>query len=257
MIKIFIPSLISILLIISPIANANTLPTLAHQISADYRFFYTSSAGISSQLIGLGIAGITANTDFDVIFQDEWQQKIRSPFLDDLSDKIDIYTEFTQYQIAIPLYLASMWFSDSSLGSWGNHALRTLILGAPQQAVLAYALGGGRPDTQKPQWHWFRYHRAVSGHAFYGAIPFLNLARETNDTRIKALAYLLSPLPGLARINLNKHYFSQSFLGWWLAFAATNAVWEADIVSSKSKSWSVQLIPAANNTLFLGFNLKF
>lgn len=254
--KTFFASLIPILLFYLSNAYAYTVKSVAQQVFGDYHAYYATVPGLTQQLVGLGVAGIMANTNFDPYVEEQWQYRYRGRFTDDLSTYVDSYSEISQYKYAIPLYITSMCFSDNPLGTWGNHSLRTLILGAPQQAVLTHALGAGRPITQQHQWDLFKYDRAVSGHAFYGAIPLLNMAKQTPNIFLKSSLYVLSTLPGLARINSDKHYFSQSFLGWWIAFAATNAVWNADIVSKEPYKLSFQ-VNHLENAFFLGFNLKF
>lgn len=257
----FFRSLAPILLISACIAKAQMLP-LVNQVFIDYQTYYSVPA-IGKPLIGLSIGGILANAEFDLIFSDEWQHHIRCHFTDKVSNNIDTYSDFFQYPTAIPLYLVSMWLKDiycyhpslEAFGEWGNHSLRTLLLGAPQQAVLTAILGGGRPETGQPQWHLGRYNRAISGDAFYGAIPMLNLSKMTLNPILKSTFFMLSLLPGLARIDLNKHYASQAFLGWWLAFCATTTIWNADEVSKKPHFWSVQIVPLQEG-IFLGLTAK-
>lgn len=233
------------------------------QLLNDYQAYY-SIEEITKPLVGLGVSGLMANTDFDPIVRDEWQQHVRGHFTDQLSDNIDTFSEISQYKMMLPIYLASIYLGKQghpsllrdALSRWGNHSLRSLLLGAPQQAALCWMLGGGRPESGKPQWHLLRYHRAVSGHAFYGAIPLLNAAELATEPVLKSTFYLLSILPAIARINLDKHYASQVFLGWWLALMATQCVWKNDKVSNRPQSWSLQIIPA-ENAIFLGFTTKF
>ncbi len=59
-----------------------------------------------------------------------------------------------------------------------------------------------------------------------GAVPFITAAKMTDNPTIKAFLYLSSTLCGLSRINDNAHYFSQSALGWWLAYLAAISVGE-------------------------------
>lgn len=203
----------------------------------DYAKYYHGT-GIPSLVVGLAIAGTLANTTLDSNLQRYWQAQIRSDLTNNISDAFEFYSKAAQWKISLPLYLVSMSLTSLKLGSpfleeiacWGNHSLRTLLLAAPQQAVLTQLLGSGRPPDQSPHWQWTKHDRAVSGHAFYGAIPFLNLAEQHPSPLIKVTGYALSVLPALARLNQNKHYTSQVFLGWWLAFSATRFVWHANIV---------------------------
>ncbi len=256
-------SLIPILLVtfsISKEVNAST--PLGQQIECDYRHFY-SYAGISHRLIGIGVGGIMANTNIDPDFRTFWQEGIRNDFTNKVSTTINDYSKVANYPVAAPLYLVTMWLSTQSftklptygVGLWANHSLRTLLVGAPEQVVLTHLLGSGRPQTDQHDWHLFKQHRAVSGHAFYGAIPLINIAKQTTQPVLKFTFYGLSVLPGLARINSDKHYLSQVWLGWWLAFSAANAVWETDVVSKKPHKLSIQMAPIENG-IYLGLQAK-
>lgn len=259
-----VKNLVLILLLTISIARANSPTTsLKQQILCDYSYYYGTTS-LTPQLIGLSLAGIAANTHFDQTLRDEWQQHLRGNATNTLSNIFDNYSEITQYKISIPIYLLLMEINvgysqqpfANYLGIFGNHALRTLLLGAPQQLALTHILGSGRPQTEQSSWHLFRHHRAVSGHAFYGAIPFLNIAKQTQNLLLKSSCYMLSTFPGLARINNDNHYFSQSFLGWWIAFAATNTVWKTETVSKKHHPWSLQLTPH-HDGIYLGLDTKF
>ncbi|MFI4936878.1 MAG: hypothetical protein ACHQJ6_00025 [Candidatus Berkiellales bacterium] len=250
-------SLISILLINGNIANA-----ALSSVIADYQAYYYQAQGIPYFISGLTVSGVLANTHADLSIQTNWQQHIRNQFTNELSDRVDNYGDLAQYQVSIPIYLTALWLSHTfqdhssfdAIGKWSDHSLRTIFLGAPQQALLTQLLGSGRPLTESSNWRWFKYNRAVSGHAFYGAVPLLNLAKQNDNIWIKLSAYTLSTLPALARINNNKHYTSQAFLGWWLAFSTTQIVWREPIVSKKPQlTW--QLMPI-ENTICLGLNLK-
>ena len=242
-----------ILLLLSNITKAN-IGTFYQQVSGDYHRYYGPS-GLPTLFAGLALGGIMSNAELDFIVRDEWQDHLRSPFLNEVSNQVDNYGKLTPYQWAVPMYLGALWVSSqhetlAPLHTWANHSLRALILGAPQQWFLTNALGGGRPETGQSQWHFFRHSRAVSGHAFYGAIPLLNAAHLTDNTWLKVTAYSLSVLPALARINNDKHYASQVFLGWWLAYNATKNVWEGDKVSKKSQKWIMEWIPTPNAIYF-------
>ncbi|MDI6889358.1 MAG: hypothetical protein QMC83_00235 [Thermodesulfovibrionales bacterium] len=55
-------------------------------------------------------------------------------------------------------------------------------------------------------------------------MPFITAAKMNDIQYLKAVFYGLSILPGLSRINDNKHYFSQVALGWYLAFLSCSAI---------------------------------
>ncbi|MBS0290388.1 MAG: phosphatase PAP2 family protein [Proteobacteria bacterium] len=203
-----------------------------------------------------------ANTDVDPHFRNDWQDNVRSKLTNNISDTINHYSTLTNYQIAIPFCILSMWVTSSftqpnhGFGLWANHTFRTILVGSPEQLALSHLLGAGRPATGHPQWQLLKYHRAVSGHAFYGAIPLLNIAKQNDDPFIKFGLTTLSFLPGLARINDDKHYLSQVVLGWWLAACATKAVWESDKARSKQINTSIQLTPFEQG-IYLGLKANF
>jgi hypothetical protein len=251
--------LLIILLASHAIAKAQSdQRSFGQQILCDYGNYY-SSKGLLERSIGLAGGGLIANSGIDRHFQASWQDHLRSHNTDNIATIVDDYSDATTYPYAIPFYLAMMLISSPSLqhppadswGLWANHSLRTLLVGAPEQAFLSHLLGAGRPQTGHPHWHLFKYHRAVSGHGFYGAIPLLNVAKQTSEPVTKYALYALSVLPALARINNDKHYLSQGFLGWWLAFCATNAVWNTDKVSRKPYQWSADFYPIKSG-IYLG-----
>lgn len=57
-----------------------------------------------------------------------------------------------------------------------------------------------------------------------GAIPFLSIAKMSDNPWVKGSFYITSALPALSRINDDAHFASQAFLGWWLAVLASEAV---------------------------------
>lgn len=241
----------------------SVVSVFAHQLVVDYKTYYHYK-GLSYLLTGLGISAIFANADFDSIARDEWQKRLRGDDSNHFFEGVDDYSALSQYYIFIPLYIASMWLGEeypdrddpAFIGNWGYHSLRTLFIGAPQQAILTSLLGSGRPEHTDPNWQPFHYARAVSGHAFYGAVPLLNLAKSFDDPFLKAASYIASTLPAFARINNDKHYLSQAFLGWWLAFSATQIVWEADKVSKYPYCMSWQINPSID-AIYLTVNAKF
>ncbi len=236
---------------------------LVEQVPVDYMTYYRYK-GLPYLITGLGISAIAANTELDPSIQSGWQNHLREQSSDQFFNNVDQYSELSQYYIFVPLYVLCIWMGEeypepagtSFLGSWGNHSLRALLIGGPQQAILTTLLGSSRPEQNSPQWNAFHYPRAVSGHAFYGSLPIFNLAKEVDNPYLKATFYGLSTLPAIARINNDKHYFSQAFLGWWLALSATQIVWEADKVSCKPYTLSWQLYPS-DHSITLFANVKF
>ncbi|MBS0286641.1 MAG: hypothetical protein JSR17_05055 [Proteobacteria bacterium] len=237
--------------------------SLLDEILGDFYQFYCTKQ-FAKRTVGYGLGGYLANSSVDPHFRNYWQDHLRNDFTNKLSTAINDYSKLTSYPIAAPIYLATLWLStrtfttspDTAIGIFANHALRTLVVGAPEQFALTHFFGSGRPQTEAHRWEVFKYHRAVSGHAFYGAIPLLNLAKQQENPWLKTSFYVLSALPGLARVNCDKHYLSQVWLGWWLANSATQSVWESDIVSNKSNKISLEMVPL-NSGIYLGLARKF
>lgn len=212
------------------------------QVRQDYQQHY-GAYGLPRFLLGMGIAGLMANDDFDLIVRNQWQLHMHSPASDQLFKRATDWGEISQLKVFIPAYLLSSYLAYKYprsrfnwLGIWGNYSFRALLQGAPQQAILTEILGGHRPTSGSPRWHFYREprsDRAVSGHAFYGAIPILAAANLTESLPIKITLYALSCLPPLARVHHDKHYFSQAFLGWWLAFQSVQSVDQSSIVRKK------------------------
>lgn len=164
--------------------TSTPLSCLPSDVFSDYRDFYAARQ-IRFQLLAFGSAAIMANTDFDPIIQKNWQNHFRSPSMNDVFEPFNTWGDITQYQYAIPVYAILLFTQNDCIAQWANHTLRSLLLGGPLQAIGSYALGSGRPATLSPQWHFFKYHRAISGHAFYGALPFINLAMQTDCDPLK------------------------------------------------------------------------
>jgi hypothetical protein len=92
--------------------------------------------------------------------------------------------------------------------------------------ALQWVVGGSRPGEAHSGSHWepFNDNNGVSGHAFMGAIPFLNAAHMTDNPWIRVACYAGSGMAGLSRVNDDSHYTSQAFLGWGMAYLAARAV---------------------------------
>ena len=217
----------------SPLNEApeNTfIQTFWSDVLKDYSTHYSKTELV--KLGGLiGLAGVMANTEIDESLRQNWQRQLRSDFTDRSAKKVDQYSQFPQIRVVLPIYLSVIWLgyhsSDPILtwfGQWGYHSIRTLLLGAPQQALFNAILGAKRPEEGTSKWHFYGEGRSVSGHAFYGAVPLVNAARLSEPWALKGLLYGLSIVPTLSRINADKHYASQVLLGWGLACLATHSV---------------------------------
>jgi hypothetical protein len=118
------------------------------------------------------------------------------------------------------------WVRSNPLTRWGRANFETMAVGLPVLWTVQRALGADRPsaDEPTPNWRPFASDHAASGHAFIGAVPWLNAARAAGLHRWRPLLLMGSTLSGWSRLNDRKHYLSQVWLGWFIAWQATNAV---------------------------------
>ncbi|MBW3567462.1 MAG: phosphatase PAP2 family protein [Proteobacteria bacterium] len=178
------------------------------------------------------VAGTLANTSADRWIRDTWQEDIRSDESDNLARVFLHAGDAAQNKVSVPLYALGMIAGnysgieadDSPLATWGSRSLRANILGGPQAFALTYALGSHRPGVGPSDWNPMDDNDGVSGHSFYGAVPFLTAARMSEHAGWRYTFYALSALPAYARVNDNQHYTSQAVMGWSLAWLATRTV---------------------------------
>lgn len=206
-------------------------------------------------------AGILANTGLDRSIAQRWQDDIRS---NGSNNFFKFWNSSGGLSYAyVPLYLTVMALGhmreENLFGNvvyaWGYRSLRAIILGGPQEILLAHALGSGRPSlNQDSKWQPFHNDKGVSGHAFYGAIPFLTAAMMTDPPLIRWGLYIVSTFPGLARINSNAHYTSQVLLGWALAFLSARSIYASDM--QRTPLYQVSLYPKSDG-LMLRASLRF
>ena len=203
-------------------------------ILSDHLRFY-SAEGLGFLAVGVGAGAAMANTGFDEKFiRDEYIESIvRAPsdelyeaahepkFLGDGTYTLPL---FAVLALSEPLFEENTWGHAGS--EWGQRSLRTILVGAPPMLALQMATGGSRPGETDHTSHWvpFQDNNGVSGHSFMGAVPFLSAAKMTDNGWLKGGLYVASALPALSRVNDDDHYFSQAFLGWWLAYMAATAV---------------------------------
>jgi len=211
------------------------------QIISDYQNFY-SKDNLWKLALGIGYAGVYANTSFDEEIQDFYNEYIKSNITDDISK---IVKPFGDGRITVPIYLTAALIGEllkdtkpgATIGCWGQRCTRALIVGAPPVLTLQILLGASRPEEGKgSRWRPFKDNNGVSGHSFVGAVPFLVAAKMTNKLLLKYPLYFASTFTGISRINDNKHYFSQAILGWWIAFLSVNSLDTNKVV----------LVPSAN-----------
>ena len=202
---------------------------LALEIRKDFREHY-SRGPLTNVAIGFGVTGVLANSNFDEEVQDVFRDDLQGRLGDDLTDLFTGVGGVAQPLAAVPVYVGAMWLgnygtdSESAAGRWGNRSFRAMLIGTPQLVALSHISGGQRPEDGEPGWDPFEDDDGVSGHAFFGAVPILTAARMAEKRWLRGTLYVVSTLPGLARVYDDKHYMSQAFMGWWLARAAARTV---------------------------------
>jgi hypothetical protein len=220
-------------------------------IKNDYKNFYLNGDNLLRLGIGIGCAGLFANTSMDGDIQESYQDNIRSDVTDDLSKIFKIPGNiFITPPVLLGTYLL---FKDSSAGEWAQKSLRALAVGAPAGLLLQRVTGASRPSEGDSKWRPFNDANGLSGHAFIGAIPFITAAKMNANPYMKGLLYGLSFLPGLSRINDNEHYFSQTTLGWYLALLSCNAVEKTNMRNDTKFA----VVPLSYNGLMVTINRSF
>lgn len=199
-------------------------------------------------------AGLLANTGTDRAFAAHWQNDIKAPLLDNILTLPRAIGSLSYYYG--PIFLVTMGVGHlreqtllgNTLYTWGYRSLRTFITGGIQQVFLTNLLGSGRPNrNEDSKWQPFKYQTGVSGHAFYGAIPFLTAAMMSDPPLLHYGLYFASTLPGLSRINSDSHYLSQVLLGWTLAFLSARSVYQADL--DRNPTFQVGVYPKSDGAM--------
>jgi hypothetical protein len=212
-------------------AQTSSTTNLTQTLLDDQKKFYINN---SVKFLPFFFTSVTlANSDYDKLIIDYYHNRIHSKNTDNLAKFSKNFGEtlfITIYPITfLSTYLfANNKLSDNNLYQWTYRSTRSIILGAPIMLLIQRLLGAKRPDSPnahsnyKPFTH--KYAVSASGHAFMGAIPFLNLAYMTDSLWLKSFLFASSTLTGLSRLNDKKHYLSQIILGWSLAFLATETI---------------------------------
>lgn len=118
------------------------------------------------------------------------------------------------------------WWRSGPFSRWGRANFEAMVVGLPLLWTVQRVLGADRPsaDFPAPDWKPFRKDHAASGHAFIGAVPWLTAARAAGLHRWRPALWAGSWLSGWSRLHDRKHYLSQVWLGWFLAWQAVVAV---------------------------------
>lgn len=197
----------------------------AGTVLSDFETFYLGKDNLLRLGIGLGVAGLFANTKLDREIQNWYQDDVRCKWTDDVSQAVrPIGTIYVVAPVYLGGYGAGYLFRSPTLGEWSERAARATLVGAPAVMVLQPLLGGARPSDGSSRWNPFHDDHGVSGHAFFGAVPFITAAMMSENIFWKATYYGLSTLTGISRINDDAHYFSQAALGWFLGYLSCDVV---------------------------------
>ena len=223
---------------------------------SDQQNYYTSE-NFRLLLASFAIGAAIANTPFDNSLHEVLHENLVLTPSDEYSEFLHQAGNLGDGYYLLPAFTALAVVgkglsSDSNLyvvGDWSERNIRAMLAGAPTLLITQYLTGGSRPyeTGHGSDWRPFNDDNGVSGHAFMGAIPFLTAAKMSDNGWVKAGFYTASVLPGLSRITDDRHYPSQVFLGWTLAYVATSA-----IAQTESNSQRIEFAP-----LIIGDDLGF
>jgi hypothetical protein len=207
-------------------------------LATDYAGFYTPE-NMRALVFTMAAGGLLANTNVDMRVQKWYQDDVRSQKTDDYNI---VFKELGNGKILIPLFLSSTLIfenfrgtkTDNIFGEWSRRNLRSFLVGAPIMLTLQVVTGASRPNETISNWNPMKDDNGVSGHAFMGAVPFINAAEMTDILPLKILFYSGSFLTGYSRINDNRHYLSQSVLGWFMAYLSSTNLTGKDHFSVSS-----------------------
>ncbi|WP_145305546.1 phosphatase PAP2 family protein [Gimesia fumaroli] len=215
------------------------------RIKSDHTNYY-SRESLTWLAGGFGVGAIMANTSIDEGIQNHFQISVHSASSDDWLETLHAQKEWGNGRYTLPIFAAA-WVAGklfervplaSTTGEWGERSIRAFLVGTPPMLAMQYVTGASRPGetSSGSRWKPFQDNNGVSGHSFMGAIPFLAAAKMTKKPLLKLAFYAGSTLAPLSRVNDNHHYSSQAFLGWWMAWIATNAV---DATQKADRNWTV------------------
>ncbi len=197
----------------------------------DFGNFYLDRENLTKIGIGAAGAAVLANTGIDRYIRNKYQDNLRSHETDDAT-KIFNISGTALVLATMPVYIgaygAGSLLHVPAMEEWARKSFRATVVGGPALLFLAAATGADRPTEGDSHWKPFRNIHGVSGHAYIGGVPFITAAKMSDNSYRKAIFYGLSTFPALARINDDKHYFSQAALGWYLAYLSCTVVEKGD-----------------------------
>jgi len=223
--------LFTVFLLLNLIFSHTLVADVVTMVKSDYTNFYGES-NLQSLALAFSVGAVGANSSWDQNVQNWYQRNWRNSFTDELSTVFKFWGE-GDYLVPLSVMMGSLNLLHlesefiNSLALWGERNARAYLVGAPFVLLMQRITGGSRPSETdgSSQWDFFADENGVSGHAFMGAVPFLTIAEMNSENKIVYwTSSLLSTLPALSRLNDNKHYFSQAFLGWFMAKQAVQVV---------------------------------
>lgn len=229
-------------------------PSLWSRIKEDHQHYYSKESLVWLSG-GFGVGAIIANTSLDGGIQNHLQSSVLGASSDEWLETFHAQKELGNGRYTLPLFAAA-WGAGllfekvpliNATGEWGERSIRAIIVGTPPMLAMQSITGASRPGetSSNAKWKPFQDNNGVSGHSFMGAIPFLAAAKVTDRPLLKVLYYAGSTLAPLSRLNDNRHYPSQAFLGWYMAWVATNAV---DATQQADRNWRMFPISWGGNT---------
>ena len=200
------------------------------KLGADFENYF-SWITMRDLMLGVGLGAVAANTSLDQNFQDWYQNDVGTTG----SDKVaDFWKTFGERRIFFPAFaglavagtLCQDFPGGGPVADFGGRTTRAYLIGGPPLLLMQYALGASRPMEPPHDSHWKPYddNNGVSGHAFVGAVPFITAAKMTEDPYLKGGLYFFSSLTAWSRVNDDRHYLSQAWLGWWMAYLTCRAI---------------------------------
>jgi hypothetical protein len=183
--------------------------------------------------LAVGLVAPLANTSADRQIRDWYQERVRTKQTDRVASVVEQAGDpLRSVPVLLGVGLTGLLtddFDDSvPLTTWGQRSLRAFLVGEPPLGLLQIGLGGRRPGDGGSDWQPFRYSVGASGHSFVGAVPFLTAAAMTDNPYWHFPLVAASCVTGWARVNNDRHYFSQVVLGWTTAYLAVRCVAQTD-----------------------------
>ena len=208
-------------------------------------------------VFGTGTVLFTLDQD---IFK--WFEKNRT---EAASDFFDFMTRFGDGGVLTGL-LAAMYLSGEIAAEPGLRktallSLESFITAGLLTTVLKTAVGRARPRAFEgsQSFHPFStsstYTSFPSGHSTAAFAVAASIAEQSESRVVDVLAYSLATLVAVARVQKEKHWASDSFIGSAIGFFVAKKIAALDRArEAKSTTLSFQLIPKANGlTLVLAF----